>query len=70
MKYNKNTMKQKLTAAYSIQVADFVKNKGWIPMPLNGKIPLYKNWQNFDQQEGYNKCIKGAKNKYILVLML
>jgi len=46
--------KQVVTAEYSLQIANFVKSKGWIPMPLQGKNPICTGFPNADQETGYN----------------
>lgn len=52
-----------ITAEYSLQIVNFVKSKGWVPILLKGKKPIINNWQTATQAIGEKWCIDASKKK-------
>src|SRR6185437_10180395 len=50
-----------LTAADSMEIANFVRDKGWVPIPLEGKAPKIPGWQRVDRETGHKWCLEKSK---------
>jgi Bifunctional DNA primase/polymerase, N-terminal/Primase C terminal 2 (PriCT-2)/Family of unknown function (DUF5906) len=45
-------------AEYSIRLINFISQKGWVPIPLDGKKPISKGWTDYNKDQGVQKCME------------